>query len=218
MKIVVLLSGGMDSAVLAYHLLSLGYELKAISFQYGQKHARELDSASEISSRLGIEHRVVDLSSLKCLFGSSALTDSSIAVPHGHYSATNMKSTIVPNRNMIFLSIAAAFAISSEHSGVAFAAHAGDHFIYPDCRPAFVSAMQQSLCEGNDRDLKVVSPFLDWDKAKICARGAELNVPFALTWSCYEGGDLHCGECGTCQERKEAFRNSKVFDPTEYLK
>lgn len=216
MRIVVLLSGGMDSSVLAYDLRAAGHTVAALSVRYGQRHVRELESARAIAAKLGIEHRAVDVSSLSGLFGSCALTDPGVAVPHGHYAAETMKSTVVPNRNMIFLSLAAAWAIGLGFDGVAFAAHAGDHYIYPDCRGPFIEAFQRAVHLGNDRAIEVVAPYTTWDKARICVRGSELGVPFAETWSCYEGGQEHCGACGTCIERREAFSLAHVTDPTAY--
>jgi 7-cyano-7-deazaguanine synthase len=215
MKAVVLASGGLDSTVLLYYLLDQGHELRALSIDYGQRHRRELQAAGDICRHAGVEHRITDLSAVRPLLAGSALTDK-IDVPEGHYAAESMKATIVPNRNMILLSIAIGWAVSLEYDSVAYAAHAGDHPIYPDCRPEFVEAMERAagLCDW--RQIAIHRPFVAKTKAEIVRIGAECDAPFELTWSCYKGGDAHCGKCGTCVERKEAFEGANVKDPTLY--
>ena len=142
-------------------------------------------------------------------------------VPDGHYAEENMKLTVVPNRNSIMLNIAAAYAITNEASAIATAVHSGDHFIYPDCRPAFIDALENLLRVANDgflpADFQVLAPYVHISKDRICARGAELDVPWLDTWSCYKGGETHCGSCGTCFERREAFTLAGISDPTPYL-
>ena len=215
-NVVAIFSGGLDSTVLLYHLRAEGHGVAALSVDYGQRHRRELDSARVIASGLGIEHEVADLRGVTHLLGGSSQTDTSIAVPQGHYTAESMKTTVVPNRNMIMLAVAAGWAISRKADAVAYGAHAGDHTIYPDCRPEFADAVRRCLQLADWHRVDLLYPFISLTKAHIVRRGAELNVPFARTWSCYEGGDLHCGRCGTCVERREAFAQAGVTDPTEY--
>lgn len=219
MKAVSLLSGGMDSTTLLCYLKSLGYTVTALSINYNQRHQIELEHAAAIAREESVKHVVVNLPDLQKVMTGSALTDD-VAVPHGHYADETMKITVVPNRNMILLSIAGALAVAEQADVIAFAAHAGDHAIYPDCRPEFANAFEHALhlaTEGYGREgLTLVTPFILKTKADIATIGYALNVPFNLTWSCYEGGSVHCGQCGTCVERKEAFRLAGVPDPTTY--
>ena len=216
MKAVVLFSGGLDSTVLVYHLLNEGADLKLLSIDYGQRHENELKSSSEIAESLELKHEILRLPMLNNLLGGSALTDPSISLPEGHYAEDSMKATVVPNRNMILLSLAAGHAISLQFDTVAYAAHAGDHTIYPDCRPEFATAMDQALklCDWNT--VSLYRPFVQLSKHDLVRKGKELGVPFEKTWSCYAGNDKHCGKCGTCVERKEAFELVGLLDPTEY--
>ena len=216
MKTIVTYSGGLDSTVLLYYLLSEGHEVSALSVDYGQRHAIELKRATQISEGLRIPYETVDLSSINSLLSGSSLTSSEIDVAEGHYTEENMKTTVVPNRNMILLALAAAKAISTGASQVAYAAHSGDHAIYPDCRNAFVDTMAKAISLCDWEDIELSCPFVDWTKADIVRRGAELDVPFGLTWSCYKGCKKHCGRCGTCIERREAFCLAGVDDPTDY--
>jgi 7-cyano-7-deazaguanine synthase len=217
---VAVVSGGLDSVVMAHLLRSKGWKLHLLAFNYGQRHVRELEYSRECAARLDARFSVVDLTNLQSLLSGSALTDKSIEVPHGHYAAANMASTIVPNRNAIFLTIAYGAAVAQNAQMVAAGMHAGDHHVYPDCRPAFVetfAAMQRVAVEGcGDENLRLHTPFIDKTKSEIVKIGAELNVPFARTWSCYEGGEIHCGACGTCVERREAFALANVRDDTIY--
>jgi len=216
-KIVAIYSGGMDSTVMIYQLREQGHEVKALSFDYGQRHAVELHAAKNITQSLGIPIDVVSLGNLAPLIaGQSSQLNTNVAVPDGHYTEDSMKATVVPNRNMIMLSIAVAHALALEFDAVAYGAHAGDHTIYPDCRAEFVDAMQAviSLCDWSN--IQLLTPFLHEEKRKIASLGAALKVPFAQTWSCYKGGTLHCGTCGTCVERKEAFALANIPDPTSY--
>jgi 7-cyano-7-deazaguanine synthase len=220
MKAVAVMSGGLDSTVLGYLLRSQGYDLSVISFDYGQRHRKELDFARAISAELGAEWTLIDLSAggIGKLLGGSALTDAAIDVPEGHYAAETMRLTVVPNRNAIILAIACAAAASSGAENVAFAVHSGDHPIYPDCRPAFVQAfeaMERVALEGM-AEIQVLAPFMDKTKTDIVRIGSQLGVPFERTWSCYNGRAIHCGACGTCYERREAFRLAGVADPTRY--
>lgn len=217
---IVIISGGLDSVVLAHMLQREGHDLHLVSFDYGQRHAKELEYSRLAAQRLNAPHEVVDIRAVGKILGGSALTDDSIAVPHGHYAAPSMAVTIVPNRNAIFLTIAYGVAVAQNAQLVAAAIHAGDHFIYPDCRPEFIKsfdAMQRLAVEGcGDANLKLHAPFMHSSKSYIVQVGALLDVPFDETWSCYEGGEIHCGLCGTCVERKEAFQKADVYDPTEY--
>jgi 7-cyano-7-deazaguanine synthase len=214
---VVLLSGGLDSTTLAYYLQRMGYGLSLLSVHYGQRHAKELDAARKIAGLLGARHKVVDLSVLRELLSASALTGDT-AVPHGHYEDASMKATVVPNRNAILLAVAFGYAVTEQAVAVGYAAHSGDHAIYPDCRPEFVEAFRAMQAQAVYPPApELVTPFLTWTKSGIadCAV-RDLDVPVVETWSCYEGGDIHCGQCGTCVERQEAFYDAEVGDPTEY--
>ena len=216
MNYVLLYSGGLDSSVLLYDLKSKGHTLHALSVVYWQRHSRELEAAKAICSRLEVSHQILDVSSLRDVLSGNSQTDLSVEVPEGHYTEESMKLTVVPNRNMIFLSLALAAAISKKFDGVAYAAHGGDHAIYPDCRPEFVEAMQKAaaLCDWHHVELH--APYVQMSKAEIVKRGIQLDVPFDLTWSCYKGKGQHCGKCGTCVERREAFALNQIDDPTSY--
>lgn len=213
---VVLLSGGMDSTTALAVALDDRHTVKvAVSVDYGQRHRRELDAAAAIAARYGIEHVVVQLAIPGGLAGS-ALTDPDVPVPHGHYADASMKATVVPNRNAIMANIAAGIAISRGADTIVLGVHAGDHPIYPDCRPAFVDALRALLEAANDPPVRVFAPFLHNTKTDIAGIGNVLRAPLDLTWSCYQGGDVHCGRCGTCVERREAFTEAGVTDPTVY--
>lgn len=217
MKVVAIVSGGMDSTTLLYCLRDEGHEVKALGFDYGQRHRRELDHARQICEYAGIPFEVVDLQSVASLFtGESALTNKNFEVPHGHYEDKSMKATVVPNRNMIMLALATGHAVSLGYDAVAFGAHSGDHAIYPDCRKVFTEAMDRAMSLCDFREIRLLRPFVGIDKTAIVRKGKRLGVPFWMTWSCYEGGELHCGKCGTCVERKEAFQKAEVEDPTAY--
>jgi 7-cyano-7-deazaguanine synthase len=191
-----------------------------ISFDYGKKHMRkELNAATDLATWYGVAHERVRLHpGVTSVFEGSALTDPDGVIPEGHYEEESMKQTVVPNRNMVLLSLATAYAIGRSLDHVIYGAHAGDHAIYPDCRPEFADAMFQSIKAASDRKVTLVTPFVHLTKAKIAELGDQLNVPFQLTWSCYKGGAAHCGKCGTCVERREAFNLSNVWDPTLYLR
>ena len=219
MKAIAIVSGGMDSVTLAYLLASQGHELHLLSFDYGQRHVKELEYARRCAADLGAEHTVIDLSTLTPLLRGSALTDD-IDVPEGHYAAPNMRLTVVPNRNAIMLAIAFAAAVADGAAIVATGVHAGDHPIYPDCRPEFIEAfdrMERHATDGYAVDgLHLYAPFVNMSKADIVTLGAALLVPYENTWSCYKGDTAHCGVCGTCVERREAFQLAGVTDPTRY--
>jgi 7-cyano-7-deazaguanine synthase len=216
MNVVLIYSGGLDSTVLLYHLRNEGHEVRTLTVDYGQRHVREIESAGRIAERLGCEHRLADLRSITSLLGGSSLTSTEVQVPDGHYAEETMKATVVPNRNMIMLSVAAGWAIASKCDAVAFAAHSGDHAIYPDCRSEFADALAAAIRLADWHEVTLIRPFVALTKAEIVKKGAALGVQFADTWSCYKGGALHCGRCGTCIERREAFQLAGVDDPTAY--
>ncbi len=217
MKVVVLLSGGMDS-VTALYAAAQEYEVAgAISFHYGSKHNdRELPFAAWHAHALRIPHTVVRLPFIGEEFASDLLTKGG-EIPLGHYEEASMKRTVVPFRNGILLAIAGGWAESRGAEGLVIAAHAGDHAIYPDCRDSFMHAMGEALRLGTYAQIQLLRPFIAMDKAAIAAKGVALGVDFSQTWSCYVGGQMHCGECGTCVERREAFLRAGLPDPTLYL-
>jgi 7-cyano-7-deazaguanine synthase len=216
MKALVLFSGGLDSTVLAAQLQADGVETRLLSIDYGQRHAKELDRAEKIAQALGLPHRILRLPDLGPLLGGSSLTDDQVELPEGHYAEESMKATVVPNRNMILLALAGGHALSIGFDTIAYAAHAGDHTIYPDCRPEFADAMEKALGLADWQNLNLLRPFVNFGKEELVRKGNELGAPLQLTWSCYAGREKHCGKCGTCVERKEAFALAKVEDPTEY--
>ncbi len=213
---VLIYSGGLDSTVLLYKLAAEKRISEALSFDYGQRHLKELDCARKNCEVLNVKWRLVNLHDIGSLFGENSLTDERIAVPDGRYDDSNMRSTVVPNRNMIMLSIAAARAIAIKDDSVAYAAHAGDHSVYPDCRPEFSDAMESALKLCHYYPICLLRPFSSMNKAQIVALGSKLGVDFLNTWSCYKGGEAHCGKCGTCRERREAFAAAGIADPTKY--
>lgn len=211
-----ILSGGMDSATALWLEASVpGADVRAVSFDYGQRHRKELDAAAALARAAGVAHDIVDLKGLAQVFAGSALTGGG-DVPYGHYADESMKKTVVPNRNMVFLALAGALAVRDRCDRLVYGAHAGDHAIYPDCRPDFYAAMKQAMLHADWHLVNLVGPFVHMTKTQIAALGGKLGVPYALTWSCYEGGAVHCGKCGTCVERREAFAHSGIPDPTEY--
>ncbi|UWQ11837.1 7-cyano-7-deazaguanine synthase QueC [Aliiroseovarius crassostreae] len=217
MKTNVVCSGGLDSVSLAHVIADQGDLTRLISFDYGQRHRKELSYAAGCAERLGVPHHVIDMRSIGAALSGSALTDD-IDVPDGHYAEDTMKITVVPNRNAIMLTIAYGIAAANGDEAVATAVHGGDHFIYPDCRPAFTEAfdkMQRAALDGY-ADVALFTPFVHRSKADIVAEGAKVGTPFAETWSCYKGGLHHCGRCGTCVERREAFHLAGINDPTIY--
>lgn len=217
-KTIVVYSGGLDSTTLLYHLRAEGHEVKALSVNYGQRHlARESAAAEAICRGLGVEWRTADLTGLVAFFGCNALTNHGAALPHGGYAADTIGTTTVPNRNMVLLSVGIAWAASLGFDAVAFGAHGGEHTNYPDCQPPFAEAMDRTAALCDFRPIRVLAPFVHWVKTDIVRRGADLGVPFELTWSCYAGGESHCGKCSTCEDRRVAFRRAGVPDPTAYL-
>ncbi|MGV2129301.1 7-cyano-7-deazaguanine synthase QueC [Agrobacterium vitis] len=217
MKILVVCSGGLDSVSLADKMAAEHELIGLISFDYGQRHKKELDFAALAAKRLGVPHQIIDMTNIGASLTGSALTDD-LDVPDGHYAEETMKITVVPNRNAIMLAIAFGVAAARKADAVALAVHGGDHFIYPDCRPGFIDAfqtMQAHALEGY-ADVKLLAPFVTVSKADIVTEGAKYGTPFDQTWSCYKGGARHCGRCGTCVERREAFHLAGVTDPTDY--
>jgi 7-cyano-7-deazaguanine synthase len=215
---IAIVSGGMDSVTMAHKFVKAGDQLHVISFDYGQRHVKELSFAEECARDLGMPWDYVDLTNVNKFLGGSSLTDRSVDVPDGHYAAETMKQTVVPNRNAIMLSIATGIAVAEQADYVATAVHAGDHFIYPDCRADFIDVMGHAMFLANRGfavdQFHLEAPFLTYSKRDIGELGLDLNVDFTKTWSCYKGGEIHCGTCGTCYERREALQG---FDPTEYL-
>ena len=216
MKTVAIFSGGLDSTVMLHQLLAGGDQILALTVDYGQRHRRELEHARRIAADLRLRWQLADLSSIRPLIAGSSQTSDDVPVPHGHYAAENMKKTVVPNRNMIMLAVAAGWAISERADRIAYGAHAGDHTIYPDCRPEFAEALGKAINLADWHHVDLHCPFIKHSKTDIVRLGAQLKVDFAQTWSCYEGGELHCGKCGTCVERQEAFQRAGVVDPTKY--
>ncbi|MBR6346167.1 MAG: 7-cyano-7-deazaguanine synthase QueC [Bacteroidales bacterium] len=211
MKAVIVYSGGLDSTTLLYEFRD-SIQL-AVSFDYGSKHnAREIEMAREHCSKLGIEHLEIPLSFIRQYFRSGLLIGGG-DIPEGNYSGDNMISTVVPFRNAITLSIAVGLAESRELDSVLIANHSGDHEIYPDCRPGFIDAMDKAASEGTYKGVRIVPPYCNITKREIALRGHAIGIDFSRTWSCYKGGEKHCGVCATCRERKEALQG---FDNTAY--
>lgn len=216
MKVVVLCSGGMDSVTALYWARREHAVVAVVSVDYGSKHnARELPFAAAHSDKLQLRHEIIRLDFVNRLF-TSDLLKSGGAIPDGHYAAENMKQTVVPFRNAIMLSIACGLAESLEAEGLVIAAHTGDHTIYPDCREDFMRAMGDAMRLGTYAGVQLLRPFIAKTKSQIAAEGAKLGVDFGRTWSCYKGGEVHCGQCGTCVERREAFIEAGLKDPTKY--
>ena len=211
----IIVSGGMDSITLLHErkdTLAL-----AVSFDYGSNHnAREIPFARLHCQRLGIRHVVIPLAFMQQYFKSSLL-EGADAIPDGHYADSNMKSTVVPFRNGIMLSIAVGIAESNSLKRVLIANHGGDHAIYPDCRPEFITAIDAAAKAGTYVDVAIEAPYTNISKTDIARRGKSLAIDYSETWSCYKGGQVHCGTCGTCVERKEALREAGIADPTVYL-
>lgn len=217
MKTLVVCSGGLDSVTLAYKTAK-EYELSCLlSFDYGQRHKKEIAFAQQCAEDLNAPHQIIDISNIGNMLNGSALTDN-VEVPNGHYAEEAMKITVVPNRNAIMLSIAYGIASVQGLDAIATAVHGGDHFIYPDCRPDFIHAfsnMQNLALEGIS-NITLHTPFLTLSKSDIAKEAESLSVPIEKTWSCYKGQEIHCGRCGTCVERIEACTLANIKDPTQY--
>ncbi len=217
MKTIVICSGGLDSVSLAHKVAVDHTLMRLVSFDYGQRHRKEVEFAAACARDLGVPHDIIDITGIGAALTGSALTDD-IDVPDGHYAEETMKATVVPNRNAIMLTIAFGIAAANDADAVATAVHGGDHFIYPDCRPEFINAfetMQKHALDGY-ANVKMYTPYVNGSKAEIVTDGAKYNTPFGNTWSCYKGGEEHCGRCGTCVERREAFDIAGITDPTDY--
>ena len=209
-----ILSGGMDSVTMLYEYAP-SIDM-AVSFDYGSNHnARELECATYHCERLGIEHIIVDLSFIGRYFHSSLL-EGADAIPEGDYDFDNMKSTVVPFRNGIMLAAAAGIAESHGLTRVMIANHAGDHAIYPDCRASFIKAMSKAISEGTYENIMLYAPYTLLSKTQIAERGKKLEIDYSKTYSCYKGGEKHCGKCGTCIERKAALAEAGIVDETNY--
>ena len=213
---ILILSGGMDSTTLLYEYrdrIAL-----AVSFDYGSNHnEKEIACAAHHCKQLGIKHLIIPLTFISQYF-HSALLEGADAVPAGNYDEENMRSTVVPFRNGIMLAIAAGLAENESLSRIMMANHAGDHAIYPDCRPDFVHAMDEAVKAGTYNGVRLVTPYTGLTKADIARHGKALGIDYSKTWSCYRGGEHHCGTCGTCRERIEAFREAGIEDTTIYDK
>jgi 7-cyano-7-deazaguanine synthase len=211
---IIILSGGMDSVTMLYDYAER--IAVALSFDYGSNHNRkELPMAAYHCEKLGIEHIIIPLEFIKQYFHSSLLSGAK-DIPEGRYDDVTMRSTVVPFRNGIMLSVAAGMAEDRGLSRILMANHSGDHAIYPDCRPAFVDAMAGAVREGTYNGAELFTPYTRWTKTDIARRGKELGIDYGKTWSCYKGGEKHCGKCGTCVERREALRDAGITDTTEY--
>ena len=215
-KAVVIFSGGMDSFTILNKVIQQGDIPYALSFNYGQRHKKELDYAARACEILGIKHKIIDISAINELIGGSSLTDD-IDVPEGNYEEESMKQTVVPNRNMILLSMAVGYAVSIEASDVYYGAHSGDHAIYPDCRPAFVDAMNDVCAIANYQAVNIRTPYIHQSKIEILTDGLKMGLDYGLTWTCYNGQEKACGKCGACQERLEAFEKNNATDPLDYV-
>ncbi len=216
MKTLVLLSGGMDSVTALYWAAQEHEVVGTVSFDYGSKHnAKELPMAQWHAKQLGVKHDVIALDFMNQLFASDLL-QSGGDIPDGHYAEESMKRTVVPFRNGIMLAIACGLAESREADALVIAAHSGDHAIYPDCREPFMEAMAEAMKQGTYAGIGLLRPFMNGDKTEIARRGHAMGVNYGMTWSCYKGGVIHCGTCGTCVERREAFILAGIEDPTVY--
>ncbi len=220
-EIVVILSGGIDSTTLLWYLQAQGYILKeALTFNYGQRHSKELVSAKSVvkqfndSFEQNLIHRIIDISTIKDLISAGSLTGDK-SVPKDFYDKESQKTTIVPNRNAIMLSIAVGRAVTINARYVAYAAHASDYSVYPDCRPEFIDKFDEAMYLGNLwTPVNILAPFKTMSKTQVVTEGLKLNIPYELTWSCYEGKESPCLECGTCLERTEAFLENQKSDPS----
>ena len=222
LKATLILSGGADSSTLGYWLKNEGYnDLICVTYNYGQKQIIEIESAKKIAKQLNAVHHIIDVTFMKQFLKGSGLTDDNVVIPHGAYTKENMAVTVVPNRNTMLLSMAWSIACVEKSDVLAYGAQCGDHYLYPDTRPDYFSAMNLALRLGTEDcrndNLELIAPLLRKSKDEVIALGTKLGVPFADTYSCYEGNAIHCGQCGACQGRKKGFKDSKIIDPTQYL-
>ncbi len=213
--VVVIYSGGMDSFTLLHRARASGLSVHALSFNYGQRHVRELAVAEAVCRDLRVPHKVIDIRAMGEVMAGSSLTGAE-AVPEGHYQQESMKSTVVPNRNMILLSLATGYAVTVGACSVWYGAHGGDHAIYPDCRPEFVEKMDAVCRVANYQAVRIEAPYLHADKAGILADGLAMGLDYGQTWTCYNGREQACGRCGSCVERLEAFAAHQLADPLPY--
>lgn len=211
MKTLVVLSGGADSTTLLYDLIAQGHIVSAISFNYGQRHSRELDYAKATCKKLKIAHKIVDVSFLGQMLSSALIGNEDI--PEGSYESEGMRATVVPHRNLILASIAAGYASSLNYEAIALGIHGGDHHIYPDCRPEFIIALSNVLTLSDYNSIKVLTPYLHLTKQKIIAQGLALGVKYEETWTCYKGDSEPCNKCSSCIERNEALRTTTLSSP-----
>lgn len=214
-KVVVVYSGGMDSFTVLNRAINDGKQVFALSFDYGQRHSKELEFAANVCKELNVPHKVVDITAINQLLGGSSLTDD-IEIPEGNYEEESMKSTVVPNRNMILISMAVGYAVSCGATKVYYGAHSGDHAIYPDCRPEFVEKMNDVCQIANYEAVEIFSPYLHDSKIDILTDGIKMGLDYGKSWTCYNGREKACGQCGACQERLEAFEKNNVVDPLPY--
>lgn len=215
-KAIVVYSGGMDSYTLLMDMRRY-YEIYAISFDYGQRHSKELIYADKVTEEINVPHKFVDMVDIgKELLSRSSQTSSDIPVPEGHYTNESMVQTVVPNRNMIMLSVAVGYAVNIGAAKVFFGAHAGDHAIYPDCRPDFIDTMNIVCKLANYQTVKIIPPYIYMTKGNIAVIGRQLGLDYSKTWTCYNGREKACGKCGACQERLEAMEYAGITDPLEY--
>lgn len=215
-KVICIFSGGMDSITLLNVLKKENNQVYGMTFDYGQRHKKEIEFAELWAARLCEDWKLINLDFMKDIANNSALLDSAKQMPTEHYTNENQKITVVPNRNMVMLSIAVAWAENFGINKVFFGPHANDNAIYPDCRPGFVEALTKASVLGTYNNVEVIAPFIYKSKADIAKIGTGIGIDYSETWSCYEGKEKHCGRCATCQERKEAFILNGIKDPTEY--
>ena len=217
MKVIVSLSGGMDSTTVLAEAIAEGREVVAVGFTYGSKHNKyENEAARNVAAHYSIPFRLIDFSSIVTGFKSNLLLSGG-DIPEGHYEQIEMSDTVVPGRNIIFSAILAGVAWSENAEEIWLGIHSGDHAIYPDCRPEFYSAMDKAIRTGTDDRVRLMAPYLDGNKTTIIKRGLELQVPYHLTRTCYKDQPIACGKCGACNERREAFMNNGVVDPIDYM-
>ncbi|MDR2719945.1 MAG: 7-cyano-7-deazaguanine synthase QueC [Nitrososphaerota archaeon] len=213
-KCVVVLSGGPDSAIVAYWAKNQGYQVYPLTFNYGQIAVKETLAAQRIAETIDTNTKIIDLSSLKNIFNqTTALVNRNIPLT-SEFTAP----IIVPFRNAIFLSVAVAYANTVGADKIFYGAHGSDESCYPDCRREFYEAFEQATRLGTDQNISIYAPYNGKKKADVIKSGAELKVPLEATWSCYLDGEKHCGTCESCVNRKNAFREADITDPTEYEK
>jgi len=216
-KVVVIYSGGMDSFTVLNKAIEQGKDVYPLTFNYGQRHSKEIEYAARVCQELAVPHKIVDISAINQLMTGSSLTvDSDLDIPEGHYEEDSMKSTVVPNRNMVLLSMAIAYAVSIDANAVYYGAHSGDHAIYPDCRPEFVHKMNEVSQIANYEPVDIVSPYIANNKIEILADGLRMGLDYGKSWTCYNGREKACGVCGSCVERLEAFSANDLSDPLSY--